>query len=155
MIKYDLICSNEHRFEGWFSSSDGFEAQRDSGILECPVCGTMEVDRALMAPSVSVKRDHARSAPIQSASEPQAQTQTFSTDPRAAALRQAMKELRDQVTQNAEYVGPRFAEEARKIHYQETEARGIYGEASLEDARSMADEGIEFHPLPSLPDDQN
>ena len=153
MIKYDLVCSNEHRFEGWFSSSDGFEIQRDSGILECPVCGTVEVDRALMTPSVAVKRDHARPAPVQFSSE--VPTQTFSTDPRAAALRQAMKELRDEVTQNAEYVGSRFAEEARKIHYSEAEARGIYGEASLEDARSMADEGIEFHPLPSLPDDQN
>lgn len=143
MIRYQLICDQEHESEGWFASSDAFDAQRKKKLLQCPVCGSHKVDRALMAPSLSSRR------------EPAAAPATFATDPRAAALHAAIRELRDHVTKNADYVGPRFADEARKIHYEEAEARSIYGEASADDARALYEEGVEFHPLPALPDDMN
>jgi hypothetical protein len=142
VIRYSLSCADGHAFEAWFADSAAYEAQKATGIVACPVCGSFDVGKALMAPSVSTarKKDSVRLA----ANVPE-------RDETVAVLRKLKKHL----TENADYVGPRFAEEARRIHYDEAEKRGIYGEASREDARALAEEGIEFHPLPMLPEEHN
>jgi hypothetical protein len=119
-----------------------------SEALSCPQCGTTAVSKALMAPAVATarKREEAQEA---------AKLTLATPDPRRQAMVEMIRKLRDHVRENADYVGDRFAEEARKIHYEETEARSIYGEADAEEARALAEEGIEFHPLPALPDDGN
>ncbi|NNF78965.1 MAG: DUF1178 family protein [Rhizobiales bacterium] len=146
MIRYDLKCAQGHGFDGWFSDSASFDKQADAGIVECPVCGTCDVQKALMAPGI----------PAKSNKKPEAQPvmQNAAGTP-AAELTQMIRKLRKHVEENSEYVGPRFAEEARKIHYEESEARGIYGEASLEEARELNEEGIDVQPLPLLPEEHN
>ena len=138
MIKYQLMCDKDHEFAGWFQSSDAFDAQVRRKLVDCPTCGSTKVRKALMAPSVATSRKKTE----------------VSTATRAEMMK-AMRELRRKVEENAEYVGPRFAEEARRIHYKETEEKGIYGEASLDEAKELAEEGIDFLPLPVLPEDQN
>ena len=137
MIKYQLVCDKEHEFAGWFQSGDAFDRQVKRKLVDCPSCGSTKVRKALMAPNVAVRKEQAVSQ----------QTR--------AEIMKAMRELRRKVEDNAEYVGPRFAEEARRIHYKESEEKGIYGEASLAEAKELADEGIDFVPLPVLPEDQN
>ena len=138
MIKFQLQCEKDHDFAGWFQSGDAFDAQVKRKLVECPTCGSTEVRKALMAPNVATSKKKAAAAP-----EAQAE------------IAKAMREVRRKVEETAEYVGPRFAEEARRIHYKETEEKGIYGEASLTEAKELADEGIDFMPLPVLPEDQN
>jgi hypothetical protein len=139
MIKYQLTCDQEHDFAGWFKSGEAFDKQVKRKLVDCPECGSTKVRKALMAPSVSTSRK-----------------KTDITAAKAhAEVMAAMREVRKKVEESAEYVGPRFAEEARRIHYKETEEKGIYGEASLAEAKELADEGIEFLPLPILPEDQN
>ena len=142
MIRYSLSCQTGHEFEGWFAGSEAFEAQRVKNRIECPVCGSTAVDKALMAPAVATsrKKDSVRLA----ANVPDQHE--------AIAM---LRKLREHLTENAENVGPKFAEEARRIHYNEAEKRGIYGEASSDEARALAEEGIEFHPLPMLPEEHN
>ena len=140
MIKYQLVCDNEHDFAGWFRSSEDFDKQLKRKLVECPDCGSKKVEKALMAPNVSTSRKKAVDVP----------------PGKRAELIKAMREIRKKVEENAEYVGPRFAEEARRIHYKETdEDKGIYGEATLAEAKELAEEGIDFMPLPALPEDQN
>ncbi len=146
MIRYDLECAQGHEFDGWFSDSASFDKQADAGIVECPVCGSSDVQKALMAPGIPAKSNRK--------SEAQPVMQNAAGTP-AAELTQMIRKLRTHVEENSEYVGPRFAEEARKIHYEESEARGIYGEASLEDARELTEEGIDVQPLPLLPEEHN
>jgi hypothetical protein len=142
MIRYSLTCENEHVFEAWFASSAAYDKTAKAGGNSCPVCGSTDVQKALMAPAVSgTKKD-----------EPMT---LAAPDPRSAKLRELVKEFRQKVTENADYVGDKFAEEARKIHYDEVEPRGIYGEATPEEAKSLAEEGIGFQPLPKLPEDRN
>jgi hypothetical protein len=130
VIVYNLRCRNSHEFEGWFRNSDDFDSQSASGIIFCPVCDTRKVEKAIMAPAVSgTKKDAAGGEDL-------------------TKMRQFMTGLRKYVQQNADYVGPNFAEEARKIHYGETEHRHIYGEASLEEAKELLDEGVDVAPLP-------
>ena len=143
MIRYALACAEGHGFEAWFSGSEAYEAQKFKGIVACPVCGSTVVDKTLMAPAVSTTK--AKDSVRLAANVPEQQQDV------AAVLRK----LRQHLTDNADYVGPRFAEEARRIHYNEAERRGIYGEASADEARALADEGIEFHPLPILPEEHN
>jgi len=139
MIKYQLICKNDHEFAGWFKSSDAFDQQVTRKLVDCPDCGSKSIAKTLMAPNLTTSK--------KKSVDKTAQTQ--------GEILQAMRELRTKVEENAEYVGPKFAEEARRIHYKETEAKGIYGEASLSEAKELADEGIDFLPLPVLPEDQN
>ncbi|HEX2256624.1 MAG TPA: DUF1178 family protein [Afifellaceae bacterium] len=144
MIRFSLACSAGHKFEGWFASSGAFETQKERRVLLCPVCGDADVDKALMTPSVATARrkDAVRVAAHTGPSE----------EPEMVSM---LRKLRKHLTDNADYVGNRFAEEARRIHYDEVEKRGIYGEASSDEVRSLAEEGIEFHPLPVLPEDHN
>jgi hypothetical protein len=142
MIRYTLRCDRDHAFEAWFRASADYDRAAAAGENVCPVCGSATVEKAPMAPTVKGARHD--------------DTVTLAApDPRRQAMRKALVELRKKVTENAEYVGDRFAEDARKIHYDEVEPRGIYGEATGEEASALAEEGIEFHPLPPLPEDRN
>jgi hypothetical protein len=138
VIVYSLHCSAGHGFEGWFRDSSAYDAQAADGKLVCPVCDSRRIEKAPMAPALPSAVGERKSAPDE-----------------LRKMRQFVTGLRKYVQENAEYVGARFPEEARKIHYGETEHRSIYGEASPEEAKALHDEGIEFHPLPVLPDDQN
>lgn len=140
MIKYQLICDKDHEFAGWFRSSEDFDKQVKRKLVDCPDCGSKRVKKALMAPNVATSRKKSVDVPPE----------------KRAELINAMREIRKKVEQNAEYVGPRFAEEARRLHYKETdEGKGIYGEATLDEAKELTEEGIDFMPLPVLPEDQN
>jgi hypothetical protein len=142
MIKFALQCDKGHEFEAWFSNSASYEAQVGTRQIQCPVCGSHEVTKALMAPNVVSSRQKQK-------------THAAGSEPMPSEVAELFRKVRKHVVENAEYVGPRFAEEARKIHHEETEPRGIYGEASVSDVRALQDEGIDFHPLPSLPEDHN
>lgn len=144
MILYSLRCDNEHEFESWFKDSAAYDAQAKRKLVACPACGSTAVAKAIMAPRVS----RGRAAGPSRAEPERAPDKSVAPDPRAQELRRQLLELRRQVEANCDYVGPRFAEEARRIHYGETEARGIYGESSAEEARALADEGVEVARLP-------
>jgi hypothetical protein len=147
MIRYDLVCESGHIFDGWFRDSATYDEQAAAGEVACPNCGTTAIEKQIMAPAIPVKSNR-------KADKPQRML-GGSADPKTAALLEAVKKLREHVAANAEYVGDKFAEEARRIHYEETEARGIYGEATLGEAESLLEEGIAVHPLPKLPDESN
>jgi hypothetical protein len=153
MIHYDLVCAGGHAFDGWFQGSAAFDEQAKQGLLACPECGGRKVEKALMTPGLPVK-SNARKTPAPTPAGP-AQEASLVADDRKAKVREAVRELHRQVKENADYVGDRFAEEARRIYYAETKERGIYGEATLEDARSLHEEGIDVLPLPILPEDRN
>jgi hypothetical protein len=167
MIHYALLCDQGHAFESWFQNSAAYEKQAKRKLVTCPVCGSVKVEKAMMAPRLA--RSDAVPAPPQlptpappSLPNPApmppmtpGKSPVAMMSPPERELRQKLKELRDHITKNANYVGARFPEEARKIHYGEIEHRSIYGEASPEEAKELHEEGIEFHPLPILPDDQN
>ncbi len=151
MIKYALRCEHGHEFESWFANSSAFEKQQKRGLVSCPVCDSEKVERAIMAPNVSGARKKDR-VPVSTTPE---KAPVAMLSPQEKEIRAKLKELREHITKNADNVGAKFPEEARKMHYGESEPRSIYGEATPDDAKSLAEEGIEFHPLPLLPDDTN
>jgi hypothetical protein len=162
MIRYSLICERRHDFEAWFKNSADFDKQAKRGLVTCPSCGSDKVEKALMAPSLGAgaKKGRPRTAdaptPVATetpAAEPAAPVAMLS--PQEKEFRAKLKELRDHLTKNADNVGKKFPEEARKMHYGEIEHRSIYGEASPKDVKELQEEGIEFHPLPVLPDERN
>jgi hypothetical protein len=140
MIRFALTCGKGHGFEAWFGSGAVYEEQVAARAIACPACGSAEVRKAPMAPAVF--RGKSRSAESRTSPE-RKKTYAF------------LKDLRAHLTANADDVGPTFPEEARKIHYGEAEARSIYGEASLEEAKMLKEEGIPAVPLPPLPEDHN
>lgn len=161
MIRYALVCDRKHDFEVWFGSSADYERQRKRKLVACPACGSSRVEKAIMAPSVSRGKKRA-TMPAQAVNEPAPAAATEPAtepvamiSPREQEVRARLKELRAQLIKNADNVGKKFPEEARKMHYGEIEHRSIYGEASPEDAKALHEEGIEFHPLPVLPDERN
>lgn len=135
MIVFDLKCEKAHVFEAWFPDSAAFERQRKKAQVTCPVCGATKVEKALMAPNISASRDRqaAREAAV------------------ASTAMQELIKLRRHVEAHAEYVGPKFAEEALKIHFGETEKRGIYGEATKDEAAGLREEGVEVAQIPWVP----
>ena len=137
MIKYQLRCNKEHEFEGWFADSTACDDQLESGAVQCPICGSAKVSKAIMAPRIG-KGGNRKAVSVSPGQE-------------AVQLKQALRSLREQVEANCDYVGEEFAEEARKIHYGESDARGIYGESSEKEAGELADEGIEVSRIPWLP----
>ena len=164
MIRYALVCERRHEFEIWFKNSADYDKQAKRGLVSCPACGSVKVEKALMAPSLGAgakKKRSARPRPIEApATAPQpapaeATSPVAMMSPQEKEFRTKLKELRDHLTKNADNVGKKFPEEARKMHYGEIEHRSIYGEASAKDAKELHEEGIEFHPLPTLPDEQN
>ena len=141
MIRFSLSCANDHAFDGWFRNGEDFEAQKKRGLVSCPVCRSAEVEKALMAPAVSTGRKRDRIA------------LALGEEQRKALAK--LKAMAEEAKKNADYVGDKFAEEARKIHFGEVEPRGIYGEATAEEARGLLEDGVDFVPLPTFPDDSN
>lgn len=141
MVKYALLCEHEHPFEGWFSTSDGFEDQAAKGLIECPYCASKAVRRAIVSPAIAgTKAQQAPAAPT-----PQMQQM----------MRQAMGEMRRHVESNFDYVGDRFAAEARDIHDGKSEERGIYGEASPKQVKDLLADGVRVAPLPPKPPEKS
>lgn len=160
MIRYALACAKGHEFESWFADSSAYDKQAKRGLVACPHCGSTKVEKAIMAPRLASARKRDRVVPNEQPATPttekaQEKAPVAMISPQEQELRGKLKELRDHLTKNADHVGTKFPEEARKMHYGETEHRSIYGEASPEDAKALAEEGIEFHPLPILPDERN
>ena len=163
MIRYALVCDRRHDFEVWFTNSADYDKQVKRSLVSCPACGSTKVEKALMAPSLGAGAKKKRSgasrpieAPAMSENTPADQPAPVAMiSPQEQEFRAKLKELRDHLTKNADNVGKKFPEEARKMHYGEIEHRSIYGEASQEDAKELHEEGIEFHPLPILPDERN
>ena len=154
MIHYNLRCKLGHAFESWFQNSSAYEDQEKRKLVNCPVCGSSEVERAIMAPQIVSGKGRETTAPAPApATDPAPSTQLMMAQEHE--LRAKLKELRDHIVKNADNVGDRFPTEARKIHYGDIEHRPIYGEASPEEARNLIDEGVEVTPLPVLPDDRN
>ncbi|PDT13789.1 hypothetical protein CO670_26545 [Rhizobium sp. J15] len=142
MIRYSLTCDSAHEFEGWFSESVDFDRQVATGFLTCPVCHSAAISKLLMAPSVSTARK-------------KDERQTLAMD---AMRREALDKLKEAVAAvkaNSEDVGTKFPEEARKIHYGEADARGIIGQATIDEAQALVEEGIEIAAIPVLPEDVN
>ncbi|AMJ61285.1 DUF1178 family protein [Bosea sp. PAMC 26642] len=163
MIRYALVCDHTHDFESWFSTSAGFDEQAKRGLVACPVCGSAKVERAIMAPNVA-RTDRGRQAIAAPAEESPTVTEAPATPAPAplalisekdVAMRAMLAALHQHVATNAENVGKRFADEALKIHHGESDSRAIYGEATPEDARMLHEEGVEFMPLPRLPEGRN
>jgi len=165
MIRYALACSKGHTFDSWFQNSAAYDKQAKRGLVECPLCGDSKVEKALMAPKLSGTKKRGRPSMPASmpAPAPEAAPAIASETPAPVAMvspeehefRAKLKELRDHLTKNADNVGRKFPEEARKMHYGEAENRSIYGEASPQEAKDLHEEGIEFHPLPVLPEERN
>lgn len=149
MILYTLRCDAGHGFEAWFRDSAAYDEQAASGHVDCPTCGSTAVSKAPMAPRIG-RGEAAAPRAEASAGQPPSEGTGSAVDPRAAALRRQLAELRRQVEAHCDYVGERFAEEARRIHYGEVESRAIYGEASEADATALADEGIPVGRIPWL-----
>jgi hypothetical protein len=157
MIHYQVRCSREHEFDGWFKDSAAFDRQSKRGLVECPFCGDTQVARALMAPAVAKRR---RSALLPEAQTPAPTPAPVEAPPAPAPmvggrmpaqLRAMLQQMRGEIERNCDYVGPHFADEARKIHRGETDKRGIYGEATKEESEALADEGIEVASIPWVP----
>jgi hypothetical protein len=161
MIRYALACERSHEFEIWFKNSADYDKQAKRGLVTCPACGSQKVEKALMTPSLG--RSSRKSAPEAPAAAPPEATAPKAGEKTPVAMmsqqetefRAKLKELREHLTKNADNVGTKFPEEARKMHYGEIEHRSIYGEASPQDAQELHEEGIEFHPIPILPDERN
>jgi hypothetical protein len=158
MIHYNLRCERGHAFESWFQSSAAYESQEKRKLVNCPVCGSAKVERAIMAPQIVSKKRRDKAEPVPAVAADTAATASTPTPLLMAQereLRAKLKELRDHIVKNADNVGERFPNEARKMHYGDIEHRPIYGEASPDEARALIEEGVEVSPLPVLPDDRN
>jgi len=138
VISYSLRCHKGHEFDGWFRDSAAFEQQSERGHLNCPSCNSIRIEKAIMAPAISGTKKSVRSKAAD-----------------AKQMRQFATGLRKYIQEHAEYVGPNFAEEARKIHYGETPDRHIYGEASPKEAQELIEEGVDVAPLPPNLDSAN
>jgi hypothetical protein len=184
MILYNLRCHKDHVFETWFRDSAGYDSQTKAAVIECPVCGSNKVEKAIMAPHVTKSAGRSRSrgedttaptavpravstaapasktpasnapmsgAPMSGAPVSGATTKAMREVEQSAKMRRALQELRRQVEESFDYVGPEFAEEARKIHYGEIDERPIYGETSEEEAEALEEEGVSVSRIPWLP----
>ena len=134
MIKYDLICRHDHEFEAWFSSSSDYDAQRKKRLVICPHCGTTKVEKAIMAPNISTSRKKEAIASKRKEA--------------MAMMNKAAQTIRKEIEEKCDYVGDKFADEARAIHYGEKDERPIYGQASAKEAAELQEEGVAIAPLP-------
>jgi len=154
MIRYALRCECGHSFESWFQSSSAYENQRKRHLVTCPACESAKVEKAIMAPRLAAKSTKTAAAPEPALSSDVAAS-PLAMSPQAQELTAKLRELREHVENNAENVGHRFPNEARKIHYGDSEQRATYGQATAEETRSLIEEGVEVMPLPLLPDERN
>jgi len=143
LIRYNLICNNDHNFESWFKDSTSCDDQIRSKKVVCPECNSNAVTKALMSPGIPKKGSSNN------------QENTVLSNGRNNNLNDAIRKIRDEIKKNSEYVGKEFPEEARKIHYHESEERSIYGEATAKDIKELHEEGIDIIHIPNLPDDKN
>ena len=146
MIQYSLKCCNDHKFDSWFQSASGFDKLQAAGLVTCAVCGTSDVKKVLMAPAVRPARNV----------KPSGETTTATPAPGplsapASPAEQMVAELRKQVEDNSEYVGEDFVKQARAMHDGESPEKSIYGEAKLDDARKLLEDGVPVLPLPFRP----
>jgi hypothetical protein len=163
MIRYALVCDQKHPFEVWFKNSADYDQQRKRKLVSCPTCGSTKIEKALMAPALGRSSKSIAAPPPPETPPPEApppetpetKAPVAIVSPQEREFRKKLKELREHLTKNADNVGAKFPEEARKMHYGEIEHRSIYGEASPQEAKELHEEGIEFHPLPVLPDERN
>lgn len=161
MIKYSLVCDKGHDFESWFADSAAYDKQVKRKLVACPICNSTKVEKAIMAPRLATSKQRKGAIEMQVPNAPEAPAPAPAPAPVAMMspmeqeFRAKLKELREHITKNAENVGAKFPEQARKMHYGEIEHRSIYGVASPEEAKELADEGVEFHPIPVLPDERN
>ncbi|GEP09093.1 DUF1178 family protein [Methylobacterium gnaphalii] len=161
MIRYTLACDSGHSFESWFPSGSAYDEQAERGLVSCPFCDSRKVSKALMAPAIA-RRDRERTglpAPVESGADTPPAASAETAVPMIAEaekrLRALLRAVREEVTRTADNVGERFPDEARAMHYGDAPTRAIYGEASLEEARALIDEGIEVAPLPPALDDRH
>ncbi len=160
MIVFDLHCAQGHRFEGWFSSSSDFDEQQSRGLVSCPQCGSAKVGKAPMAPAVPAKGNQKAEMLPEPASATNSE-QTVANAPMPAEVKQALSKLAEAQTKalkNSTYVGKDFAEQSREMHYGERDEALIHGQASLEEAKALAEEGVPVAPLPfpiAPPDELN
>lgn len=166
MIRYALACEAGHEFESWFRSGSDYDVQVERGLVECPFCNSARIEKRLMSPAlgraVADRPVQGRATPGESPSGQSASGEGVPApqpvallSEREQALRAMLRAVREHVTKTSDYVGTGFADEARKMHYGETEHRSIYGEADAVQAKALIEEGIEVHPLPLIPDDRN
>ena len=149
MIVFDLKCPDDHVFEGWFADSATFDQQVKAGEVTCPICGSDDVKKALMAPNVATRSSSAKGEETSPAKD---MVPVAKQKEEAGKVMAMMRAVKDHVEKNFDNVGPKFASEARKIHYGDAEKRNIYGKATREEAKDLKDEGVEFGELPDLPD---
>ncbi len=152
MIRFDLICEHAHEFDGWFDSNDAYEDQHKSGYVSCPICGSAEISKQLMAPGIPAKTNTSK---VEISTEKTQKLLAASKTPEMKELVKIVRKMRKEVKKSADNVGDNFAEEARKIHYNEAPARGIYGQATIDEAKELMEEGVEVMPMPTLPEDGN
>jgi len=150
MIQFTLQCDGNHRFESWFQSSAAFDKLLTSGMLSCPVCGTDKVEKAMMAPRVADSRSTSREGRDDRGSTGSGPALGPLSTP-ATPAEQALSALREKVEANSEFVGMNFASEARKMHSGEAPERSIHGQAKLEEARKLVEDGVPVMPLPFMP----
>jgi hypothetical protein len=160
MIHYNVRCSHDHEFDGWYKDSAAFDRLAKRGLVECPVCGDPKVQRAMMAPAVSTRQALPAPSPTPAptaqptagpAAQPPAHPVTMAGGPIPDQMRAMLQRMRAEVEKRCDYVGPSFADEARKIHRGESQPRGIYGETTPEQAEALSDEGIEVARIPWVP----
>ncbi len=142
MINFSLECEYDHRFDGWFASSDDYEDQRARELVRCPVCDSCVVSKSLMAPKVSTARSKEKIS-------------LMTVDSARREVQEELKKLREKILESGENVGRKFPEEARKIHYGESEKKHVYGEATQEEVKELVEEGVSIAPVPILPEDVN
>ena len=163
MIHFSLTCDKNHQFEGWFRNNADYEDQLSCGHLACPFCNSTTISKSLMAPAVSTSRRKAKRKSVEekgvtntkSQKSPSKRKKLAVIDKEEQEFMSMLRELKDKLVKNADDVGDNFAEEARKIHYGESEKTGVYGSANPAEVRKLREEGIEFFALPTLPEDQN
>lgn len=155
MIRYALHCAKGHTFESWFQDSSAFDKQARRGLIACPHCGSIKVEKAIMAPRIKTSRKSAARDAALPAAVPEQTPADMLMSAQDQMLRAKLKEIRDHITANAENVGKTFPDQARKMHHGEIEHRPIYGESAPDETRALIEEGVEIMPLPVLPDERN
>jgi hypothetical protein len=158
MIRFSLRCENDHQFESWFKDGEAYDRMAAVGLIECPTCGDTHIAKALMTPAVAKTRgvkgrpEAVPAVPAKApAPRPSSDGPHHAAGPMPAQVMALLQRMRQEIETNCDYVGPEFAKEARRIHDGEVEARGIYGEASDEEAEALRDDGIDIARLPWVP----